>query len=61
MIPIGDKAISVEVQATFLMMKNLCKSSTKYTDRERERERHKIVMCIPILTTVTTITTTNLN
>ena len=39
---VGDKGVSVEVQATFLMVKNLCTSKNRIQrERERERDRHK--------------------
>ena len=35
---VGDEAVSTEVQATSLMMKNLCRSRNKiHRDGERER------------------------
>ena len=36
---VGDKAVSAKVQATSLMMKNLCMSKTRKIHRDGERER----------------------
>ena len=48
LVVVGDKAISAKVQATSLMMKNLCMSKTRYAKMERERDRHKgrYVLCL---------------
>ena len=48
LVVVGDKAISAKVQATSLMMKNLCMSKTRYVEMERERDRHKgrYVLCL---------------
>ena len=50
----------MEVQATSLMMKNLCMSKTRYAKMERERDRHKGRYVLFKVTTVITIATTNL-
>ena len=42
MLSVGDKAVNAEVQATFVMKKNLCmrmRMSKIDTEGERERER----------------------
>ena len=58
--PVGDKAVNVEVQATFVMKKNLCMSKSKIrTEREREGEIGTKKCFIPIATV--TNDKTNLN
>ena len=43
---VGDEAISAEVQATFLMMMNLCRSRNKiHRYGERERHKRRYVLC----------------
>ena len=48
--PVGDKAVSAEVQATSVMEKNLCTSKSKI-HKDGEREREIGTMCIMSRTT----------
>ena len=58
---VGDKVVSVEVQTTSVMKKNLRMRMSKiHTQRESERDRHKKALYFSILT-VTITTTNNLN
>ena len=41
MICVGDEAVSVEVQTSFLMEKNLCMNKARCAEMESERDRHK--------------------
>ena len=45
---VGDEVVSAKVQATSLMLRNLCMSKTRYAEMKRERDWHKrrYVLCL---------------